>query len=227
MIRPLSIMIIDSDRYFSHGLGLGLQLFFNSRQQQIHLLDKAQIDEKIDIVFFGDVVTSSPWLYQLRQRKCRPIMFFIKEHGRNKNQLKPRTHCDKCNTKALYRHQPLHVLYAQLDNVLFSPDMPTLASDHDCSCMYPLTSREEEVLRCIHMGMNGHDTGAYLHISNKTANAHKQNAMRKLNFRCNQELYHWLLQGGGRYLNERTKTTLQHFPLPPKTYAETSLLLPA
>jgi hypothetical protein len=77
------------------------------------------------------------------------------------------------------------------------------------------------------MGMNGQDTGNYLQISNKTANAHKQNAMRKLNFRCNQELYQWLLQGGGNYLNERSSISQPRLPQPPTLLAETNLISPA
>jgi hypothetical protein len=75
--------------------------------------------------------------------------------------------------------------------------------------------------------MNGQDTGNYLQISNKTANAHKQNAMRKLNFRCNQELYQWLLQGGGHYLNERSSINLPRLPLAPTLPTETILISPA
>lgn len=224
MKHVLSIMIIDADRYFTYGLGLGLQAFFQARQQEIRLLEETQAGSDIDILFLGALVSSYPWHYRLHQRKNNPLVFFITEQGRNKNQLKPRVHCEKCNTRALYRHQSLSALYERLDSVLFSSCESPTVPNHDCSCMYPLTSREEEVLRCIHRGMNGQDTGNYLHISNKTANAHKQNAMRKLNFRCNQELYQWLLQGGGHYLNERCSVNLPDLPLPPKVSAEPSLI---
>lgn len=227
MKQPLSIMIIDADRYFTYGLGLGLQAYFQARQQDIRLLEETQVGSDIDIIFLGDLVTSYPWHYRLHQRKNHPMVFFITEQGRNKNQLKPRVHCEQCHTRALYRHQPLSSLYERLDSVLFSPFASLIASSHDCTCMSPLTSREEEVLRCIHMGMNGQDTGNYLQISNKTANAHKQNAMRKLNFRCNQELYQWLLQGGGNYLNERSSITQPRLPQPPTLLAETNLISPA
>ncbi|MGL5388532.1 MAG: LuxR C-terminal-related transcriptional regulator [Enterobacterales bacterium] len=224
MKQALSIMIIDADRYFTYGLGLGLQAFFQARQQEIRLLEETQSDSDIDILFLGDLVTSYPWHYRLHQRKNYPLVFFITEQGRNKNQLKPRVNCERCNTRALYRHQSLATLYQRLDSVLFSSGESPAAPNHGCSCMYPLTSREEEVLRCIHRGMNGQDTGNYLHISNKTANAHKQNAMRKLNFRCNQELYQWLLQGGGHYLNERSSANQPDLPQQPKVPAESSLI---
>ena len=226
MKQVLSIMIIDADRYFTYGLGLGLQAFFQARQQNIRLLEETQVGSDIDIIFLGDMVTSYPWHYRLQARQYHPMVFFITEQGRNKNQLRPRVHCEKCNTRALYRHQPLSALFERLDSVLFSSFESPMSSSHVCSCMYPLTSREEDVLRCIHMGMNGQDTGNYLQISNKTANAHKQNAMRKLNFRCNQELYQWLLQGGGHYLNERSSVNLPGLPLQPKVPAETNFISP-
>lgn len=223
MAQSLSILIIDTDRYFTDGLRLGLQAFFRARQQDIHLLEEQQADGKVDIVFLGNLAANSPWLYRLHQRDCHPTVFFIKEHSRNKSVFKSGVQCEKCNSRALHRHQSLFVLYDMLDSVLFSPSLPSLAANHDCLCLSPLTSREEEVLRCIHKGMNGRDTGAFLHISNKTANAHKQNAMRKLNFRCNQELYQWLLQGGGNYLYERS---LQLSTQKPTLQPEISLLPP-
>lgn len=226
MAQPLSILIVDADRYFTDGLRLGLQAFFEARQQDIRLLDEKQIEGNIDIIFLGDLVSSSPWLHWLHQRNSHPTVFYIKESKRNKNAFKSLAQCEKCNAKALHRHQSLFALYNMLDSVLFSHPQPPLASNHDCLCMSPLTSREADVLRCIHLGMNGNDTGAYLHISNKTANAHKQNAMRKLNFRCNQELYHWLLQGGANYLNERSQTEVQLLPRKPKARLAPGLLLP-
>jgi hypothetical protein len=51
--------------------------------------------------------------------------------------------------------------------------------------------------------------------------------MRKLNFRCNQELYQWLLQGGGHYLNERSSINLPRLPLAPTLPTETILISPA
>lgn len=226
MATPLSILIVDADRYFSYGLRLGLQSFFQAHQQDIHLIEKTQIESRIDIIFLGDLVSSSPWLYWLHQRNHRPLVFFIKEPVHNKNTLKSRLKCEKCQANTFYRHQSLFALYELLDSALFSPPLSPLTSSHSCTCLSPLTLREKEVLWCIRRGMNGRDTGEYLQISNKTANAHKQSAMRKLNFRSNQELYRWLLKGGGDYLNERSLATRQIWPSQPTMPAENRSLLP-
>lgn len=225
MAQPLSILIVDADRYFTYGLRLGLQAFFQSRHQDIRLLDEAQTEDNIDIIFLGDLITSPPWLYRLHQRNCHPLVFFIKPQGRNPNALKRGALCEKCSVGTFYRHQTLFTLLNLLDSVLSSQPQLSVSFQHHCSCMSPLTPRERDVLRCIYRGMNGRATGAYLDISVKTANAHKQSAMRKLNFRCNQELYQWLLQGGGHYLNERPPTKPYLFTLQPETPAETTLLL--
>lgn len=212
MAQPLSILIADADRYFANGLRLGLQGFFQSRAQDVHLLDETQTDGAVDIVFLGNITTNPPWLYQLHQRNCHPLVFFIKQRGRNKETFERGGRCEKCNAGTLYRHQTLFVLLELLNAALDSQSPLSSAFHRSCQCMFPLTPRETDVLRCIYQGMNGRDTGAYLDINEKTANAHKQSAMRKLNFRCNQELYQWLLQGGGHYLNELAQAQSPHPP---------------
>jgi len=226
MAQPLSILIVDADRYFTYGLRLGLQVFFQSRGQDIHLFEETQTEDNIDIIFLGDLINSPPWLYRLHQRNCHPMMFFIKPQGRNQNLFKRGLQCEKCHAGTLYRHQTLFSLFDLLDSVLSSLPLPSGPFHHDCPCMSPLTPREMDVLRCIYRGMNGRDTGAHLAINVKTANAHKQSAMRKLNFKCNQELYQWLLQGGGRYLNERALAEMHLLSPQPETPTETGYLSP-
>ncbi|WP_337264919.1 MULTISPECIES: helix-turn-helix transcriptional regulator [unclassified Serratia (in: enterobacteria)] len=225
MAQPLSILIVDANRYFAQGLRLGLQAFFQSRHQAIHLLDETQTEDNIDIIFLGDLITTPPWLYRLHQRNCHPIVFFIKPQGRNPNAFKRGIQCEKCSAGTLYRHQTLFTLLDLLNSVLSAQPQISASFQHDCPCMSPLTPRERDVLRCVYQGMNGRATGAYLDISVKTANAHKQSAMRKLNFRCNQELYQWLLQGGGHYLNERPPAKPHLFTLQSEIAAETAPLL--
>lgn len=212
MALPLSILIVDADRYFSYSLSLSLQAFFKSRQQDIYLLKETQPDDSIDIIFLGDIVSTSSWLYRLHQRSYHPMVFLIKDKVRSPNLAHPEVQCNKCNAGTLYRHQTLPELHNLLEGMFSSQFISPLSSHHNCSCMSPLTPRETEVLLCLYRGMNGPKIAEYLSISHKTANAHKQNAMRKLNLRCNQELYQWLLQGGGRYLKERAQTIQNVLP---------------
>lgn len=201
MTHPLSILIADIDHYFSLGLRLGLQAFFQTRHQQINLLEESHTLDSVDIIFVGNSAICPPWLYRLHQQKCYPLVFFIKDKGWSSDTPKRKTVCEQCGSGTLYRHQDISVLHDLLDRMLVRQETRS-PPDHRCQCqrMSLLTPREVDVLQCLTKGMSGRSIAIHLDISEKTVNAHKQSAMRKLNFRRNQELYHWLLQGGTRYL---------------------------
>ncbi|HHU0686261.1 TPA: helix-turn-helix transcriptional regulator [Serratia marcescens] len=59
-----------------------------------------------------------------------------------------------------------------------------------------LTEREMEVMCCMARGIAQKQLTQRLHISHKTVSSHKRAVMRKLGFRRNVELYHWLRLGG-------------------------------
>lgn len=220
MTDTLSILIADTDRYFSYGLSLGLKTFFLSHNQDIKLIEEDNVQDHIDIVFLGNSVTCPPWLYHLHQKKCYPPVFFIKDKGRDRDTLKSQTARSECGAGTLYRHQDISALYRLLDGVLQPQEKAcSLLRPNQCPCISLLTPREVDVLQRLTLGMSGRNIAAQLRISEKTVNAHKQSAMRKLNFRRNQELYRWLLQGGARYLNGS-----QHLSLSPLEIFETSPL---
>nr|WP_285894543.1 LuxR C-terminal-related transcriptional regulator [Serratia fonticola] len=58
------------------------------------------------------------------------------------------------------------------------------------------TFRESEVLRYLRQGKSHEETANVMRLHVKTISGYKRSAMRKLNFKRNQELFHWLLQGG-------------------------------
>jgi DNA-binding CsgD family transcriptional regulator len=59
-----------------------------------------------------------------------------------------------------------------------------------------LTPREREVLQGISWELTPNKIANKLSLSVKTVSTHKLTAMRKLGFRRNSELYHWLRNGG-------------------------------
>jgi fimbrial protein FimW len=59
-----------------------------------------------------------------------------------------------------------------------------------------LTPREWEVLSILRREQTPQGIASYLGISIKTVSQHKRNAMHKLGFHRNCDLYHWLQQGG-------------------------------
>nr|WP_269815850.1 LuxR C-terminal-related transcriptional regulator [Serratia ureilytica] len=88
-----------------------------------------------------------------------------------------------------------HVLLAEAERVLETGNGP--ATPQDCPrCALTLTYREWQVLSAIRRCMRPYQVAIYLNLSIKTVSAHKCNAMNKLGFHRNSELYHWLRQGG-------------------------------
>ncbi len=83
MKKPISILIANTDNYFTYGLRLGLQAFFHSRGQELRLFEEVHAQDKIDIVFLGNSVTCPPWLYNLHQQQHYPLVFLIKDRGRD------------------------------------------------------------------------------------------------------------------------------------------------
>jgi DNA-binding CsgD family transcriptional regulator len=57
-----------------------------------------------------------------------------------------------------------------------------------------LTQREQQVLLYMRAGLSQTDIATMLGISIRTVNAHKQNAMRRLNLTTNRQLQYWLLE---------------------------------
>ncbi|WP_440515061.1 helix-turn-helix domain-containing protein [Serratia sarumanii] len=66
-------------------------------------------------------------------------------------------------------------------------------------CTQTLTSRERQVLSCIKGAYDINHIARSLSLSPKTVSAHKRNAMLKLGFRRNNELYYWLQQDHSNY----------------------------
>lgn len=91
----------------------------------------------------------------------------------------------------LYRHQPIDAV-----KLLLTVEQPQpLGVDINTDNQH-LTLREREVLRCLKQGKSQMETAYAMSIKDKTVSTHKRTAMRKLNFKRNHELYHWLLEDG-------------------------------
>ncbi|MGQ6230871.1 response regulator transcription factor [Serratia sp. IR-2025] len=65
-----------------------------------------------------------------------------------------------------------------------------------CYCATGLTPREHQVLHSMAAEIAPAGVAKLLQLSPKTVSAHKRAAMRKLGFKYNHELYHWLRKGG-------------------------------
>lgn len=197
--RTMAILVAERDRFFAHGLCLGLKAICHSRGMSLQLIDRNDIATRgVDIIFLGNSTACPPWLYELYQQGYTPHVFFIRDQERGD----PITHSPsgECGAGTLYRHQPIQTIDALLDNVLSPQEEKRSPSVGKCRCASSLTFRETEVLKYLAIGMSGHDTAGRLGIKDKTVNGYKRNAMRKLCVKSHQELYRWMELGGASHL---------------------------
>lgn len=197
--HTIAILIAERDRFFAHGLSLGLKTFCHSREVSLQLVNRDDIATSgVDIIFLGNSSACPPWLYGLYQQGCTPHVFFIRDRERSG----PVAHAplNECGAGTLYRHQPIQAIDALLDNVLSPQDGKRSPSVGKCHCASSLTFRETEVLKYLAIGMSGHDTAGCLGIKGKTVNIYMRNAMRKLCVKSHQELYRWMELGGASHL---------------------------
>ncbi|HHQ6539713.1 TPA: helix-turn-helix domain-containing protein [Serratia fonticola] len=199
--HSISILVAESDRYFAHGLCIGLKAYCYLRGVSLRLVNSSAIPAtEVDIIFLGDSIACPPWLYDLYQQGYIPHVFFIRDQQRGEPMTRPPATNSQCGAGTLYRHQPIQAIEALLDKVVFPQEGERIPAAGKCRCSSLLTFREAEVLRYLAIGMSGNDTAGCLGIKNKTVNSHKRSAMRKLCVKTNQELYRWMELGGSSHL---------------------------
>ncbi|MFL4422392.1 LuxR C-terminal-related transcriptional regulator [Serratia marcescens] len=185
------IVIIDDDKFYASGLAIVLEKYLNSIGQSTVFSFHYPCKKKADIVFqairCGTVIVprnpssmrnDKPLYVAIAEIKDAHLKHLYKKI--NKNNI-------------LYRHQSEGIAFQLMENILSKQLMqrtPVKAQPNQTS----FTQREREVLHLIKQGKTLTCMSACLGINVKTISAHKRNAMKKLNFKRNQELFHWLLQ---------------------------------
>ncbi|MGM0514476.1 hypothetical protein BFS14_21585 [Serratia fonticola] len=205
--HTISILLAERDRYFAHGLCVGLKAYCYLRGVSLRLVDSSAIlATEVDIIFLGDSISCPPWLNALYQQGYAPQVFFIRDLERGGSIAHHPVANSKCGAGTLYRHQPIQAIEALLDKVIFPHEGERPPTVGKCRCSSLLTFRETEVLKYLAIGMSGHDTAGRLGIKDKTVNGHKRNAMRKLCVKSTQELYRWMELGGASHLESQSYT---------------------
>jgi DNA-binding CsgD family transcriptional regulator len=200
--HTISILVTESDRYFAHGLCVGLKAYCYLRGISLRLVNSDAISATgVDVIFLGDSIVCPPWLYELYQQGYTPHVFFIRDLERGVSLPCHPVANGECGAGTLYRHQPIQAIEGLLDKVLFPQEGECPLTVGKCRCSSLLTFREAEVLKCLAIGMSGNDTAGRLGIKSKTVNSHKRSAMRKLCVRSTQELYRWMELGGASHLS--------------------------
>ncbi len=170
-----------------------LSIYFKNKKMKAIVSDCSNI-HTADIIFqaicSGVVVAPHP-----RANKGKPLYFAIADSKKAHLQHLYRG-VEKSNI--LYRHQPVALIFQCIESTIF----PQLLSNEQARpsaelfIHEPLTPREHEVLFHLKQGKTPAGAAISMGVKVKTISSHKRAAMKKLNFRRTNELFHWMLQGG-------------------------------
>ncbi|MGQ8775435.1 helix-turn-helix domain-containing protein [Serratia sp. NA_112.1] len=187
-----TILIVESNQYFSRGFMHGLLKHFDSLEIPI-MFTHSLVDKSIaDVVFMAAELEGAQLRY-LAQRETAPPyqhIYLFKERP---------AQADKVLYKALngifYRYQSLdwavQIVAQALRNISVTKTRYRRARP-----AIPLTEREREILSYLSKGQRSCDISRRLRISQKTVSGHKRNAMEKLGLSRSSDLNYWLLHGG-------------------------------
>nr|WP_315290295.1 LuxR C-terminal-related transcriptional regulator [Serratia proteamaculans] len=191
--ETLTIHIIDDDSFYTSGLIKALSNYLKNRNTRFYT--DASIEIAADIIFqairCGTFIApgnrlgghSATLYFAIAERKDSHLQHLY--HGVTKSNI-------------LYRHQSVSSVLHLIGNTLFSPQSPSekKLKTTKLTLHEPLTPREQEVLHHLKQGKTHAGVASFLGIKEKTISSHKRAAMKKLNFRRTNELFHWMLQGG-------------------------------
>lgn len=198
MKSRIVIAIQDSNRYFAQGIQHILQDYLQAKGYTwrfVSVTSEIAIDLMVCVKPFG-------WSTRLNSQRENPgdqrlgtivIWDTILENIRH--QHGPAVLSRKARPDAV-----LHMVEEMFDQASQSS---LAAKTERAYRSLKLTPREREVLQGISWELTPNKIANKLSLSVKTVSTHKLTAMRKLGFRRNSELYHWLRNGGLEF-NPRT-----------------------
>ncbi|AYM89258.1 DNA-binding response regulator [Serratia sp. 3ACOL1] len=189
--KIIKVLIIDKDNYFIAGLRRIISDFYRSKDISVQFIVRHVAGFSADIIFqtFDYGARFNVWR-SLPSGAPSPLVFLIRDQ---RNSLLSHLFQSVRKSGTLYRNQPIDVLKSMLEEAIsmqgFLPPKKMLDTQG-------FTLRESEVLRYLRQGKSHEETANVMRLHVKTISGYKRSAMRKLNFKRNQELFHWLLQGG-------------------------------
>ncbi|MEG2734306.1 MAG: helix-turn-helix transcriptional regulator [Hafnia sp.] len=189
MLKKLSILIVDSNSFFSDGLkkllithcnSKGVKLTFTSNPSDYLLADISFLSHKMSMTSGS----KSPLDFKI----CSSLIFihiplFIKKSINTMSGA-------QCVFK---RNQSCADYIMLVDNVIKKNEFQTIETLSVRRNIEMLTHREKEVMYYFSKGYSPKKTGECLKISLKTVSSHKRCVMKKLNFTRLTELHTWLL----------------------------------
>lgn len=195
MIQHITVAILEPDQFFVHGIQHILRPYFHSQGVMPRFVGEREVMQA-DLVLLP-TYNSLPLMLCLHHSPGAlsvPAYITISDVRPNRRKNAP------CHLVlgGIERRACPQVLLKQVGQSLQARKHRERAPAETCpQCVAQvLTGRERDVVRGMAWGISQKCLSQYLHISPKTISTHKRAAMRKLGFRRNAELYHWLRLGG-------------------------------
>lgn len=194
--KKLTITIIDDDYFFMAGLIMVLSTYFKNKNRNVSFIPGYSITEPADIIF--QAIRCGTFIdprSQYHVNSGKSHYFAIVD---NRDSHLQHLYRDVEKNNLFYRHQSVNTLLQLIEkNIFSSQHLPKKhLSEQEVFLREPLTLREHEVLCHLKQGKTHASAANCLGIKVKTISSHKRAAMKKLNFRRTNELFHWMLQGG-------------------------------
>ena len=180
MTRPLTLMIIDEDRFFAEGVIAWFKVRAATTGQTIRVITSLRGVEGPVLVFF--TLRTSPGL--------PPELFTGPDRWLRLVCITTRR---LCHSVTLPGFPWIPLLFRDTYEGGLPASGPAGGAPQ-------LTRRQQAVLRCLATGMSARQTGDHLGISAQAVSSRKHNAMAALGLRNNQALLLWLAGPGRNWL---------------------------
>ncbi|OAT33516.1 signal transduction response regulator [Buttiauxella ferragutiae ATCC 51602] len=184
MTRTLKILIVDTDQFFSAGLQLKVEMYFQARNIPVMFMCQPLSYPMADLIFWapGTPTTMMP-KGLLTKRK---VILLLSKHIPHL--------AANYGISVFYRHQRFSHLSSLLDLAIkIDSESPAEIRSEDKGSLSLLTPRQREVMGYVSEGLTLREISAHLHINPRTVSQHKIGAMRKLQLNRTADLHNWLL----------------------------------
>ncbi|MEX2940736.1 response regulator transcription factor [Serratia fonticola] len=192
--KTIKVLIIDKNSYFIAGLRHIILDVYRNQDITVQFIDRNMLEFSADIIFqaidYGAMF--NVWRH-LPSGGPTPSVFLIRDQ---RNSLLSHIFKSVRKNGTLYRNQTIDVVKSMLEEEISVQGYQPPSITPGNVATQGLTLREGEVLRYLRQGKSHVETANVMRLHVKTVSSHKRSAMRKLNFKRNHELFHWLLQGG-------------------------------
>lgn len=197
MPQVLTIMILDSNLYFTKGLELLLTHYFERKGLATRYVTSAHPPQSADLIFQSIEKNDYTQIFRYTRTRSKSAAITVQKRS---NGLRYPSSSPKCLCCIGIVHR-----YADRKSLLLEVER-VWEQKNQLKALPPpqvLTVRERQILSYIQKAKGLSQVARVLSLSPKTVSSHKRKAMAKLGFRRNNELYSWLRHGG---LNSENNT---------------------